>query len=80
MSINLTTQQVADPLGISRPIFIKTPNRSDIRYERPSNSRHRRVLLSDILDYVRRCQMQRHEIFSDVVAEASLEEFGTTAE
>ncbi|WP_278972039.1 helix-turn-helix domain-containing protein [Mobiluncus mulieris] len=80
MSTSLTTQQAADLLGISRPTFIKILNRGDIKYERLSDSRHRRVLLSDVLDYARRCQVQRREILSDMVAEASPEEFDTTAE
>lgn len=80
VSTRLTTQQAADFLGISRPTFIKILNRGDIRYERPSDSRHRRVLLSDVLDYARRREAQRREILSDMVSEASPEEFGTTAE
>lgn len=80
ISTKLTTQQAADFLGISRPTFIKILNRGDIKYERPSNSRHRRVLLSDLLEYSQKLHTQRKEILSEMVADASPEEFSVTAD
>lgn len=45
----LTTQEAADLIGISRPTLIKLLNEGAIPYEQPS--RHRRLLLVDVLAY-----------------------------
>lgn len=53
----LTTQQAADLLGVSRPTFVKLLEEGQIPYTTPS--RHRRILLSDVLDYRQRQQGER---------------------
>lgn len=55
----LTTQQAADLLGISRPTFVKLLESGEIDYEQPG--RHRRVLLTDVLDYRQRRSTKRRE-------------------
>lgn len=79
-SISLTTQRAVDLLGIGRPTFIRIFDRGDIKYERLLDPRHCWMLLSDALDYARRCQIQHRKVLSDMVAGASSGESDITAE
>ncbi|MBC7559054.1 MAG: helix-turn-helix domain-containing protein, partial [Dermatophilaceae bacterium] len=49
MSQQLTTQQAADLIGVSRPTLIKLLESGRIPYETPG--RHRRLRLSDVLAF-----------------------------
>ncbi|MGW4634775.1 helix-turn-helix domain-containing protein [Nocardia sp. NPDC004415] len=66
----LTTQQAADLLGISRPTLIKLVEQGQLPCEKPSGSRHRRLLLSDVLDYQERRRAERGEVLSELVRDA----------
>jgi excisionase family DNA binding protein len=71
MDQQLTTQQAADLLGISRPTFVKLLVRGEIPYEQPTGSRHRRVRLRDVLDYQRRNRVGRRATLDKLTAEAA---------
>lgn len=66
----LTTQEAADLLGISRPTLIKLIDKEELPCEKPSGSRHRRVLLSDVLDYQIRRGAKRDELLAKLVHDA----------
>jgi len=61
----LTTQQAANLLGISHPTFVKLLKSGEIDYEQPG--RHRRVRLSDVLDFRRRRSVERRKSLDRMV-------------
>jgi excisionase family DNA binding protein len=61
----LTTQEAADLLGISRPTLVKLLEEGEIPYEQPG--RHRRVLLTDVLEYRERKSQGRREALDRMV-------------
>ena len=67
----LTTQEAADFLGISRPTLVKLLEQGEIPYERPAAGRHRRVLLSDVLEYQIRKRQQRRSTLDQMTADAA---------
>ena len=67
-NLTLTTQEAADLLGVSRPTLVRLLESGRIPFEKVS--RHRRVLLADVLDYQARQRRQAHEALSDMVADS----------
>ena len=67
----LTTQEAADFLGIRRPTLVKLLEQGEIAYERPAAGRHRRMRLSDVLDYQRRKREERRTTLDQITAEAA---------
>jgi excisionase family DNA binding protein len=63
----VTTQEAADFLGISRPSVVKLLNESRIPYERPAAGRHRRIRLSDLVDYQKRQRVVQSESLDAMV-------------
>lgn len=63
----LTTQEAADLLGISRPTLVRLLTEGEIPYS--MRGRHRRVLLSDLLDYKKRSHRERERILDAMVSE-----------
>ena len=64
----LTTQEAADLLGISRPTLVKLLADGQIPFEQ--RGRHRRLLLTDVLDYQHRARSERKEQLDALVEEA----------
>lgn len=66
----LTTQEAADFLGMSRPTLIKLLEKREIPYEKLPGSRHRRVLLQDLLEYQENLRAKREKLFQALVEDA----------
>ena len=61
----LTTQEAAALLGVSRPTVVKLLEAGEIPFEKPG--RHRRVLLSDVLEFRRRRSRAAREALDQMV-------------
>lgn len=62
----LTTQEAADILGVSRPTLVKMLDDGRIPYTQPG--RHRRVLLRDLLAYQEQRRTAREKAMDELVA------------
>ena len=64
----LTTQEAADMLGISRPTLVRMLEAGEIPFEKVR--RHRRLFLTDVLEFRERQRRAANEALSDMVTDA----------
>ncbi len=65
---DLTTQEAAEFLGVSRPFFVKLLKEDELPFHLIGT--HRRVYLKDLLDYKHRRDHQRREALDTMAREA----------
>lgn len=64
----LTTQQAAEILGVSRPFLIKELNKERIRYQMVGT--HRRIAYSDLMAYKEQCRVTHNQALDKLVQQA----------
>lgn len=66
----LSTQEAADFLGISRPTLVKLLEQGEIPFEQSGRRRHRKVRLADVESYRRRARRSRRTALRTMTQEA----------
>ena len=64
----LTTQQAADMLAVSRPFIIKQVEEGKLPHRKVGT--HRRIMFKDLMDYKRRMDADRRKALDELSAEA----------
>ena len=67
----LTTQQAANILGVSRPFLVGLLNQREIPFHKTGT--HRRIYLKDLLDYQKRRDRDRKRILDELAKKAAAE-------
>jgi excisionase family DNA binding protein len=64
----LTTQEAADLLNVSRPFLINLLESNELSFRKVG--KHRRIYLRDVLAYKENIDRQRNEVLNELVAQA----------
>lgn len=67
----LTTQQAADLLGVSRNTLVRLLDEHELPFERLGESRHRRLRLHDVLAYRERKRTDRRSRLDELTRQAA---------
>jgi excisionase family DNA binding protein len=65
--LEITTQEAADYLGMSRPTLVQLLLDGKIPYTQSSEGKHRRIQISDLVDYQKRSHKDRADALNRMV-------------